>query len=65
MKTPEQAQLLRWIKDRYDLDQIEQAEPVTRNALRLRLRDGKDYILILRQTGRIDRLNSKDLCLSD
>lgn len=65
MRTPEQAQLLRWVEKQYDIDEIERAELITRNAMRLWLRSGEDYVLICHQSGRIDRLNAKELCLSD
>ena len=61
MRTPEQAQLLRWLERRYDIDEIERAELITRNAMRLRLRSGEDYILICRQSGRIDRIPAEEL----
>ncbi|BFK87525.1 hypothetical protein I4200191B4_18310 [Pseudoflavonifractor gallinarum] len=61
MRTPEQAQLLRWVEKRYDIDEIERAELITRNAMRLCLRSGEDYILICRQSGRIEKLPTEEL----
>lgn len=37
------------------------AELITRNAIRLRLRSGEDYVLICRQSGRIDQLSTEEL----
>ncbi|MBS5135886.1 MAG: hypothetical protein KHZ05_10675 [Oscillospiraceae bacterium] len=61
MRTPEQAQLLRWVEKHYDTDEIERAELITRNAMRLCLRSGEDYILICRQSGRIEKLPTEEL----
>lgn len=61
MRTPEQAQLLRWVERRYDIDEIERAELITRNTVRLILRSGEDYVLICRQSGRIDRIPTEEL----
>ena len=61
MRTPDQAQLQRWVEKQYDIDEIERAELITRNAVRLRLRSGEDYVLICRQSGRIDRLRTEEL----
>lgn len=59
--TPEQSQLLRWVEKRYDLDEIASAEAITRNAVRLRLRCGGDFVLICRQSGEIVRKDASDL----
>lgn len=61
MRTPEQAQLLRWVEKHYDTDEIGRAELITRNAMRLCLRSGEDYILICRQSGRIEKLPAEEL----
>ena len=61
MRTPEQAQLLRWVEKRYAIDEIEHAELITRNTVRLILRSGEDYILICRQSGRIEKLPTEEL----
>lgn len=61
MRTPEQAQLLRWVEKHYDTDEIERAELITHNAMRLILRSGEDYVLICRQSGRSERLSAEEL----
>lgn len=59
--TPEQSQLLRLVEKRYDLDEVTSAETIARNALRLRLRGGGDFVPICCQSGEIVRKNASDL----
>lgn len=54
--TPEQRQIGRWIENRYDIDKVQCAEIVTKNAVRLTLRGHESTILILRQNGRVDQI---------
>lgn len=54
--TPEQRQICRWIENRYDIDKVQCAEAVTKNAVRLTLRGREPTILILRQNGRVDQI---------
>lgn len=61
IRTPEQSQLLRWVEKNYDLDEITSAEIITRNAVRLCLRNGEDYVLICRQSGEIVQTTAEEL----
>ena len=54
--TPEQRQIGRWIENHYDVDKVQCAEVVTKNAVRLTLRGHEPTILILRQNGRVDQI---------
>lgn len=54
--TPEQRQIARWIENHYDIDKVQCAEVVTKNAVRLTLRGHEPTILILRQNGRVDQI---------
>lgn len=38
IRTPEQRQIARWIENHYDIDKVQCAEVVTKNAVRLTLR---------------------------
>ena len=50
--TPEQRQIGR----HYDIDKVQCAEAVIKNAVRLTLRGHEPTILILRQNGRVDQI---------
>ena len=50
--TPEQRQFGR----HYDIDKVQCAEAVIKNAVRLTLRGHEPTILILRQNGRVDQI---------
>lgn len=54
IRTPEQRQIARWIENHYDIDKVQCAEVVTKNAVRLTLRGHEPTILILRQNGRVE-----------
>ena len=56
IRTPEQRQIARWIENHYDIDKVQCAEVVTKNAVRLTLRGHEPTILILRQNGRVDQI---------
>ena len=43
-------------KNHYDIDKVQCAEIVTKNAVRLTLRGHEPTILILRQNGRMDQI---------
>ena len=43
--TPEQRQIGRWIENHYDIDKVQCAEIVTKNAVRLTLRGHEPTIL--------------------
>ena len=49
--TPEQRQIGRWIENHYDIDKVQCAEIVTKNAVRLTLRGHEPTILILARMG--------------
>lgn len=54
--TPEQRQIVRWIEEHYDIDKVQCAEVVTKNAVRLTIRGQEPTILILRQSGLVDQI---------
>lgn len=59
--TAEQRQIRRWIEEHYDIDKVQCAEVVTKNAVRLTIRGQESIILILRQNGLVDQIHEAAL----
>lgn len=59
--TPEQRRIGRWIEEHYDIDKVQCAEAVTKNAVRLTIRGQEPTILILRQSWLVDQIREAAL----